>query len=135
MFDQHTYLYVEDDALSRIAMKTIFERVLKSNGLTIFSDSADFMQRVRSLPARPEVFMLDIHVEPHSGFEMLEMLRSDPDYTGATVVALTASVMNEEIERLRTAGFDSTIAKPLIVHQFPQLMRQILNGEPVWHIA
>ncbi len=94
-------LCVEDDASNRLVMKLLVEKMLKVSYYEIFEDSTDFLPRVRRLPARPDIILLDIHVTPLNGFEMLKMIRQDPVYCGTKVVALTASVMNEEVEILR----------------------------------
>lgn len=132
--DMH-FLYVEDDPLSREVMRMIMSNGMGVTKLSIFEDSADFMSRVKALGASPDVILLDVHVQPFSGLEMLQMLRADPDYQGAKIIALTASVMNEEVEQLRTSGFDSAIGKPLSVTTFPGLMERILVGEAVWYVS
>jgi CheY-like chemotaxis protein len=134
MTNQPIFLYVEDDPMSRLVMQIIIERGLGYEYLTIFEDSHHFMERVVTLPHKPDVVFLDIHVQPHSGFQMLDMLRQHPDYADAIVVALTASVMNEEIELLKEAGFNSVLAKPLDQARFPELLDQILAGEAIWYI-
>lgn len=135
MFNQHAYLYVEDDSLSREIMTMLMENVLGVESLVVFSDSRDFLKRVEALTRKPDVFMLDIHVRPHDGFEMLKLLRGQTAYAGSKIIALTASVMNEEIERLRTNGFDGAIGKPLSISTFPDLMKRILDGETIWHVV
>jgi CheY-like chemotaxis protein len=135
VFNQYTYLYVEDDALSRQVMELIMRKAMGVDQLILFEDSQDFLQRVKACSVRPDVILLDIHIRPHDGFQMLQMLRDDPDLRDKPVVALTASVMNEEIEQLREAGFHSTIAKPVDVHTFPELIERIIEGESVWHIS
>ena len=135
MFNDYTYLYVEDDLASREAMKVIFEKVMGVTSLTIFEDSSDFMDRVAALSSVPDLFLLDIHMAPVNGFTLKDLLRADPTYNNSIIVALTASVMNEEIEQLQSVGFDGAIAKPLNVSQFPGLIEKILNGESVWHVS
>jgi DNA-binding NarL/FixJ family response regulator len=49
------------------------------------------------------------------------------------VVALTASVMYEEVRRLRDAGFDGVIAKPINFDTFPAALDRILSGGQVWN--
>jgi len=63
------------------------------------------------------------------------MLRNDPEFKGSKVVALTASVMSEEVARLKRSGFDGAIAKPLNIDAFPGLISRIINGESVWYIV
>lgn len=135
MFDNYSYLYVEDDPLSREIMQMIMENVMGIHTLVIFSDSTGFIDQVRGLSQKPDVVMLDIHVKPHSGFDMLNQLRAEPAYLNAKIIALTASVMSEEVEKLRIAGFDGAIAKPLSMQTFPDMMSHVLAGEAVWHIA
>ncbi len=128
------FVYVEDDAVSRSIMQTMLCRVMGYEHLTVFPDSTDFITKLESLPARPDVIFLDIHVQPYNGFQMLDMLRGHERYKETFVVALTASVMNEEVKQLREAGFDGGIAKPLDQAHFSDLVQSILRRESVWHI-
>jgi CheY-like chemotaxis protein len=128
-------LYVEDDPMSRDVMRVMMRRVPRIHTLTVFEDSHDFAARVAALPEQPGLILLDIHIAPMDGFSMLGALRQDPRYDRTRIIALTASVMNEEVSKLRTTGFDGAIAKPLSLHVFPSLVERILNGDAVWHIA
>jgi CheY-like chemotaxis protein len=130
----HTFLYVEDDAFSREIMRTIF-KVLGHQTLTVFEDSKDFETRVQSLTSAPDVIFLDIHMKPIDGFEMLHILRGLPALADKPVIALTASVMNDEIERLQQSGFDGAIGKPLDYDTFPEQLQLIIDGESVWYVA
>jgi len=130
-----TYLYVEDDPMSRDALSLILTRVMKLENVHVFENSHNFVERVDSLPNVPDIFLLDIHMEPLTGFEMLEILRNNPTYQNATIIALTASVMNEEVELLKNSGFDGVIGKPITVASFPELLKRIVAGEKVWHVT
>jgi len=127
-------LYFEDDTLSREVMEVCLKRGLGYRNVTIFADSADFEARIAGLPVKPDVIFLDIHIEPIDGFAMLKTIRQHAVYGRTRVIALTASVMNEELKLLRDAGFDGVIAKPLDFDTFPTTLRRILNGEQVWHV-
>lgn len=135
MTNEPTYLCVEDDEMNRVAVEAVFNRVMGVKRLVMFADSTDFMSRVKSLDERPMVFLLDVHVKPHNGFEMLKMLREDPDFRSARVIAFTASVMNEEVEQLRAKGFDGAIGKPINLSVFPSLIERIVQGETIWYIT
>jgi CheY-like chemotaxis protein len=66
---------------------------------------------------------------------MLAMLRQLDWVNGRPmIVALTASVMNEEVQELKTAGFNGCLAKPIDLQTFPETLRQIFNGETIWRI-
>jgi CheY-like chemotaxis protein len=129
------FLYVEDDILSCEIMSMLLTKQLRYTNLTILSDNHNFMDKVRGMPCVPDVVFLDIQMHPYDGFEMLTMLRADPVYRPAKIIAMTASVMATDVQALRKAGFDGLIGKPIIRQVFPQLLQQILNGEPVWFIS
>jgi CheY-like chemotaxis protein len=134
MFDQYTYLYVEDDPMSRQIVCTLMKNVLGITAITIFEDSENFMERLRTLPQKPDVILLDIHLSPYSGFELLAQIRDDHAYDQSRVIAITASVMNEEFKKLRSSGFDGAIGKPLNMENFPTIMQMILANEAVWYV-
>lgn len=127
-------LCVEDDFSNRLVMKLLVEKTLNVKHYAIFEDSADFLSRVRNLPKRPDIILLDIHVSPLNGFQMLQEIRGDSVYFTTKVVALTASVMNEEVERLRKSGFDGAIGKPISLSTFPIAIERIMNGESIWQL-
>lgn len=127
------FLYVENDELSREVMRTLLTRGLGYRDLTMFETSAHFEQHLENLPHKPDVIFLDIHMEPVDGFEMLRMIRQNKDHYATPVIALTASVMYEEVRRLREAGFDGAIAKPINYDTFPNALDRILQGEQIWN--
>ena len=128
-------VYVEDDENSILVMKMVVERVMKLPTLYVLQSRADFVQQVKGLGVVPDVFLLDIQMKPYDGVELLAMLRSDPQLKYSKVIALTASVTNEEVSLLKSGGFDGAIAKPLNIEVFPDLIARIINGEQVWYIA
>jgi two-component system sensor histidine kinase BarA len=135
MRHKFSYLYVEDDALSREVMETLLVQVVGVKSLALFEDSTDFMARLQTLDPQPDLILLDIFVGPHDGHEMLAMLRNDPHYQDIRVIAVTASVMSDEVRRLRSAGFDGALAKPLDMVTFPDLIQRLEAGEAVWQIT
>jgi len=128
-------VYVEDDENSILVMKMVVERVMGLPTLHVLKSRADFVQQVKGLGVVPDVFLLDIQMEPYDGVELLSMLRGDPQFNQSKVIALTASVTNEEVSLLKSGGFDGAIAKPLNIEAFPGLIAKIINGERVWYIT
>lgn len=133
--DKACYLYVDDDLPSRRVVELILRRAMGVESLFLFDTSQDFMPRLRTLPRHPDLILLDIHMHPHDGFALLGEIRRDPDHCLDRVVAVTASVMNEEISRLRASGFDGALGKPLNMSEFPGLIRRILDGENIWYVS
>lgn len=129
-----TILYVEDDPLSCMVMEGLLKRHLGFRNVTIFENSDHFLERLQQIDPLPDVVFLDIHMEPLDGFDMLRLIRNEPSLDSLKVVAVTASVMNEEVKRLKDAGFNSVLAKPLDVERFPEALNRILDGEQIWII-
>jgi two-component system, sensor histidine kinase len=134
MKNQPVVLYVEDDPQSRKLMQMLLMGRMQLKDLIVFEDSSDFLTRVNALDPKPDIIFLDIHVKPYSGFDMLQMLRQLDWVNGTPIVALTASVMSEEVEQLQNAGFNGCLAKPINLDTFPDTFMRILDGEWVWRI-
>jgi CheY-like chemotaxis protein len=135
MSDQPVVLYVEDDPQSRKLMRMLLSGRMRLPNVTIFENSANFLANVEALDPKPDIILLDIHMQPYDGFSMLQML-SELEWTKQSrIVALTASVMNEEVAQLRRAGFAGCLAKPIDLTSFPDTFQRILAGETVWNIV
>ena len=134
MSESPVVLYVEDDPNSRIVLKMVLTARMNINQVIAFEDSKDFLARVERLQPHPNIIFLDIHVKPFDGFEMLKRLREHDQFQTTPVVALTASVMSNEIQELMDAGFDGCVAKPIDMHTFPTTFNRILSGDKVWWV-
>lgn len=128
-------LYVEDDPNSRHVMKLLLSGRLKVPHVVILEESSRYLETLLALDPAPEVILLDIHVQPYSGFQMIEQTRRLPSFVHTPVVALTASVMNEEVQQLREVGFHSVIAKPIDLAAFPDQLQRIIQGEALWNVV
>ena len=135
MTSQPVVLYVEDDAQSRRIIHMLLVKRMGLQDLTILENSQNFLTVVSALDPKPNVVFLDIHMQPHNGFEMLAMLRQLEWSRSIPIVALTASVMSEEIQQLRTAGFNGCLAKPIDLRTFPETFNQIVMGQSIWRIT
>lgn len=134
MSAQPAVLYVEDDPQSRTLMRMLLSGRMRLPHVTILEDSQNFLEKIEALDPKPEVIFLDIHMQPHDGFAMLEMLQQLEWAKQARIVALTASVMNEEVARLRQVGFNGCLAKPIDLATFADTFERIVSGETVWRI-
>jgi len=134
MDKQPAVLYIEDDANSRRLMSMLLRRRMSLPNVTILENSENFLERMQELEPKPDIIFLDIHLQPYNGFEMLKMLRQLDWIEGRPIIALTASVMNEEVHKLRTLGFNGCLAKPLDMASFPETFDRLLAGETIWRI-
>jgi CheY-like chemotaxis protein len=129
------FLYVEDDPTNRVVMEMLLNYELDDAQAMMMEDSTDFETRLATFTRRPDVFLLDIHVKPYNGFEMLKMIRRRPDYRHSKVVAVTASTIGEVMKDLMAAGFDGAITKPIRKENFADMIERIISGEQVWCVG
>ena len=67
----------------------------------------------------PDLILMDIRLPGINGDEALRRLRADARTSGIPVIALTSSATSDDRERLRVAGFDGYLAKPMDLKEFP----------------
>jgi CheY-like chemotaxis protein len=130
-----SFLYIDDDPISRDVVKILLERVMGYSKVTFFETSHNFMDKIRALSEVPNIIFLALQVRPHDGYEMLAALRGDSAYQHAIIIAVTANVMATDVEKMKVSGFSGLISKPIIHRIFPELLNKILAGEPVWYIS
>jgi two-component system cell cycle response regulator DivK len=87
-----------------------------------------------SLP-RLDLILLDIRLPYEDGFSALQKIRQSPRLKEARVVAVTAEASADQMRKAREASFDGFIGKPLNPDRFPEQIRRILSGEPVWELS
>jgi two-component system, cell cycle response regulator DivK len=132
---QLAYLVVEDDAPTRQILSVLLTKTIGSNRVALLEDSEAFDEKLAALIPPPDLILLDIAIKPYSGYEMLELIRERDAFRNAKVVAITAHVMREEVDKIRAAGFDGMIGKPFIRQIFSELIQRLMQGESVWYIA
>lgn len=71
-----------------------------------------------ALAERPDLVLMDIQLPDISGVEALQRIRQDRSLDATPVLAVSASVMPDEQQRVVSSGFDAFIAKPLSIKPF-----------------
>jgi two-component system cell cycle response regulator DivK len=80
--------------------------------------------------ARPALILMDIQLPGMSGIAALGHLRADAATRHIPVVAVTASAMMHDRQKILAAGFDAYQSKPIDVRGFVALVSQILEAGP-----
>ncbi|MBA2594193.1 MAG: response regulator [Pseudomonadota bacterium] len=75
----------------------------------------------------PDLVLMDIRLPGISGIEALTALRADPKTSSIPVMALTASVTATDRTRITQAGFDAFLAKPMVLREFIDTVRLLLE--------
>ncbi len=66
----------------------------------------------------PSLILMDIQLPGMDGLQATTLLKRDPATAAIPIIALTALAMKGDEERIRAAGCDGYISKPMGVHQF-----------------
>jgi two-component system cell cycle response regulator DivK len=75
---------------------------------------------------RPRLVLMDIQLPGIDGIEALRRLRADEATRGIPVIAVTASAMDHDRQKIMAAGFDGYQAKPLNVKAFVAAVEAML---------
>ena len=67
---------------------------------------------------QPHLILMDIHLPGMDGLEATALLKRDAATRAIPVIALTALAMKGDEERIRAAGCDGYIAKPMRYQEF-----------------
>jgi two-component system cell cycle response regulator DivK len=70
---------------------------------------------------------MDIQLPEVSGLEVTKWLKEDAELKAIPVVAVTAFAMRGDEERIREAGCEAYLAKPIPVPQFIETIRSFLG--------
>ena len=84
---------------------------------------------------RLDLILMDIRLPYEDGYGALKKIRASDHLKSIPIVAVTAEASTEQITKARTAGFDGFLGKPLDPDRFPEQIRRILGGEPVWELS
>lgn len=83
---------------------------------------------------RLDLILMDIRLPYEDGYGAMKKIRASDRLKNVPIVAVTAEASQEQMDKARTSGFDGFLGKPLDPDKFPDQIRRILSGEPVWEI-
>jgi len=81
---------------------------------------------------RLDLILLDIRLPYEDGYSALKKIKASQTLQDTPVVAVTAEASVTQMNKARSANFNGFIGKPLDPDRFPNQIRRILTGEPVW---
>ena len=81
-----------------------------------------------------DLILMDIRLPYEDGFEALEKVRASERLKKTLVVAVTAEASATQMKKAKESGFDGFLGKPLDPDKFPDQIKRILSGEPVWEM-
>jgi CheY-like chemotaxis protein len=111
-------LLVEDDAMN----VELFETALETDGHEIVTER-DGVAGERRASGQFDLIVLDIQLPKKSGLDVCRSLRSRG--LRIPIVALSASVLPEEVARTKAAGFDLFLSKPISPRDLRDAVRRL----------
>lgn len=118
-------LIVEDNELN---MK-LFHDLLEASGMTILQtrNGVDALKVAKA--EKPDLIVMDIQLPEMSGLEVTEKIKADPELRPIPVVAVTAFAMKGDEERIRAAGCEAYLSKPISIDRFISTIKSFLPKE------
>ncbi len=117
-------LVAEDSPLNVELLKDLLE--LEGHTVEVARDGVQAVEMARRL--RPDVVLMDYHMPRLDGLAATRELQQDPSTRGIPVIALTASAMPAEIQRVLDAGCIGHIAKPIDTFQVTEQINALLRA-------
>ena len=116
-------LVVEDDSKSRKLVRDL----LTVKGYTLV-EAETGEEGVRLAQERgPRLVLMDIRLPGIDGIQALRRLRAEVATRGIPVMAMTASVMTGDRQRVLDAGFDAFQSKPIKLKDFLAAVEELLE--------
>lgn len=102
-------LLVEDNHMNKVLVKEI----LTLNGYEII-EAESGTEAIKALSAeRPDIILMDLHLPGMDGITATRIIKSEERNKSIPVLALTASAMRGEEDKIIRQGFDGYVAKPI----------------------
>ena len=117
--DQPLILIVDDSEKNR----KLAREVLRAAGLRTLEAGRGDEAIAVTTARRPDLILLDLRLPDMDGADVARALRGAAETGAIPIVALTASP-NAGGDRLRDAGFDGYLQKPIDVRAFPEQVRR-----------
>lgn len=120
-------LVVEDNALNI----KLFCDLLAAHGHETepVTDSREAMAAAQAF--KPDLVITDIQLPHVTGIELMGMLRSDDELKSVPIMAVTAYSAQGDEERIRSAGAQAYVSKPISVMRFAETVDELLSQGPV----
>ena len=116
-------LVVEDNDLNR----KLFCEVLAAHGFAVepVADGTLALERARQFV--PNLIIMDILMPNVSGLDLIAAIKRDPVLRPIPVLAVTAYAGKGDEERIRLAGAEGYLAKPISIGPFMAAIKTLLE--------
>ena len=118
-------LLVEDNYMNKVLVREI----LTLNGYDII-EAASGTEGLKMLALEsPDIVLMDLHLPEMDGITATRIIKADEKNRHIPVLALTASAMKGEEQKLIDKGFDGYVAKPIEVKKLLEAITGSLKAK------
>jgi two-component system cell cycle response regulator DivK len=120
-------LIVEDNALNI----KLFCDLLAAHGHKpeAVTDSRNALDAARQF--EPDLVITDIQLPHVSGLDLIRLIRKDENLQSVPIMAVTAYSARGDEERIRAAGAQAYVSKPISVVKFAQTVDELLENRSI----
>jgi len=129
-FKDSLVLVVEDNQYNLDLVKTLLEaRNIKVEGVLNGKEALD---KLKQSASKPDLILMDMKTPVMDGYETTKIIKANEEWKNIPVIALTATIMKEEREKIMQCGCNGFLPKPIVENQlFSQLMKYLTyNNKP-----
>jgi CheY-like chemotaxis protein len=131
--DRQTILVAEDEANDVFLMRQAFAKALSRAALQFVAHGEEALAYLRGKEPYanrqkfpfPAILLLDLKMPRMSGLEVLAEIRNDPGLKRLTVVILTASDKQRDVDLAVELGANSYLVKPASLDQLASVLQRV----------
>lgn len=118
-------LVVEDNELNL----KLFCDLLRAHGFAVepVKDGREAVNSARAFD--PDLVVMDIQMPYVTGLELIQQMKLDAQLRGIPIMAVTAYAGHEDEERIRAAGANAYVSKPISLGRFMEEVRALVPAE------
>lgn len=90
-------------------------------------DGREAVARARAF--EPDLIVMDIQMPYVTGLELIQQMKGDSQLRAIPIMAVTAYAGHEDEERIRTAGAQAYVSKPISLARFMEEVRALVPGD------
>ena len=111
--------------------RTLVREFFKDTPL-IFDEAADGQEALHVLRANlPDLILLDLRMPVLNGYETIDRIKKDESLKHIPVVAMTASILGRELEKVSQFGFARFLSKPFAKEELFSVFLEYLSYDKV----
>jgi CheY-like chemotaxis protein len=129
IFAGRRVLLVEDVEINREIVKTLLEPTYIE--IDYAENGVEAVQKFSSQPDKYDIIFMDVQMPEMDGYEATRRIRAlnIPQAQNIIIIAMTANVFREDIEKCLEAGMDDHLGKPLNLNELLDMLRKYMPME------